>query len=507
MRERRRPRVETHPPYVDTYGAEAAELMTAAGQPLDDWQRDAVDLLLAVRSDGKWSCFEYCEIVPRQNGKGAILEARVLAGLFLLGERLLMWSAHEYKTAMEGFKRVLTLVKALGTRINDNLYDMGEGPDGNPILLKIWNTHGEEGFERTDTGQRLKFVARTAGSGRGFSGDVVIIDEAFAYTELQHAALMPTLSARPNPQLIYTSTPPLTGDGGEVLYALRARGEDEDGVQDDSLGWRNWGLDGTLDKTQKLDLDDPALPAATNPALGIRITAETVRRERRSLPRESYCRERLGIWPRNLGTAGGLIEAKVWQDIADPESRRHGPVALGVDVTPLQERACISLYGEREDGFGHLQIVAYGEGTDWVVPKLLELREVLDPLAIAIDSKGGAGALLVELRRAGITEPEDDDHPNRGDLAIPTVTEVGQGVGAFIKATRKQAFRHVGDDALAAAVSNARTRPLGDAVAWGRKQSDVDISPVVSATLARWAYEHRRNLTPKIETLIGSLMA
>jgi hypothetical protein len=56
-------------------------------------------------------------------------------------------------------------------------------------------------------------------------------------------------------------------------------------------------------------------------------------------------------------------------------------------------------------------------------------------------------------------------------------------------------------------VANAKTRPLLDAVAWGRKQSDVDISPLVGVTLARWAYVTRINAKPKAQELTGSLMA
>jgi hypothetical protein len=37
------------------------------------------------------------------------------------------------------------------------------------------------------------------------------------------------------------------------------------------------------------------------------------------------------------------------------------------------------------------------------------------------------------------------------------------------------------------AIRGATTRPLGDAWAWSRKNSDVDITPLVSCTLAHWA--------------------
>jgi hypothetical protein len=197
----------------------------------------------------------------------------------------------------------------------------------------------------------------------------------------------------------------------------------------------------------------------------------------------------------------------VWSELGDPESRRVGDVALAVDVTPLRTHATIAMYGVRADGIGHVQVVTYGEGVDWVVAKLAELKAVLDPVAIALDPKGGASSLLGELEAAGITAPADPEHPARGDLALPLAHEVAQATGQFIDAVREKRLRHVGQPELSSAVANAKTRPLLDAVAWGRKQSDVDISPLVGVTLARWAYLIRINAKPKAQELSGSLMA
>ena len=48
-------------------------------------------------------------------------------------------------------------------------------------------------------------------------------------------------------------------------------------------------------------------------------------------------------------------------------------------------------------------------------------------------------------------------------------------------------LRHIGQGMLTAAVAGAKTRKLGDAWAWDRRGVSVDISPLVAATLARWA--------------------
>ena len=499
-----KPRVETRPQFAYTYGDEAVDLMARAGRPLDQWQADAVALMLAVREDGKWACFEYCEWVSRQNGKGGILEARALTGWLLLGEELIMWSAHEYKTAMEAYRRVKALVRALGTKVrenNDNLwYVDGVLADGTAgqILVKFNNTNGEECLERLDTGARIKFIARSDGSGRGFSGDLNIIDEAFAYTQEQHSALLYTLSARPNPQLIYTSSPPIRGDRGEIMFELRRRGDptaprEEPWVQDPSLGYRDWGLAGDLDNLDGIRLEDLSLAARTNPALGIRITVETVQRELRS-DRAGYPRERLGIWPTEVRTSNGAISLQHWDGLADEKSKRVGDIAIGVDITPERDRASIAICGRREDGLFHWQVIDERPGIDWIVKRLVELVKKYKPVAIVIDGKSPAGSLITALSKVGIKTSEDKAKPRRGDLLITGPQDMADAWGQFVDAVRERRGRHRGDVHITGALAGAKTRTLGDGgQAWGRKGS-TNIAPLVSVTLAHHGFEIRAHL-------------
>jgi hypothetical protein len=491
---RRLPRVEVRPEYDFTFGPEAVELMRRAGQVLDPWQADGMDLMLAVRA-GKWACFEYCEVCSRQNGKGALLECRALAGLFLLGEELIMWSAHEYKTAMEAFRRMLRLLGRLGHRVSDTLFDI----DGVP--LKVNNTNGEEGLERLDTGQRLRFLARSKGSGRGFSGDVNLIDETFAYTPEQRDALTPTMNARPNPQIVYTSSPPLDSFSGLPMFELRARAEailagevDQDDVDeldvDDSLGYRDWGAAGDLDQLDRINLADRELWLATNPAMPTRITPKTIARNRRMLGVRGFAREVIGIWPPKPTEGGGAIDPKNWAACADPESKREGDVALAADISPMRDYASIIVYGVREDGLGHGQLIDYRPGTHWIVERLVELIAALDPLAIGM-GRGTYASLEPELTAAGITQPDDPDEPERGDLAVTNATDMAAATGQMLDATVQRTIRYIPAEPLDAAVAGAKVRAVGDTIAWARKGSDADTSPLAGFSVARWTYVTR----------------
>ncbi len=500
-----KPRVETHPDYAFSYGEEAAELMARAGRPLDPWQVDAVTLLLAVRDDAKWACFEYVEWVCRQQGKGAILEARALTGFLLLGEELIMWSAHEYKTAMEAFRRVKGIIRALGTQVDaaGNLFDV----DG--ILIKVNNTNGEEAFERLDTGARIKFIARSKGSGRGFSGDVNIIDEAFAYTPEQHSALLYTVSSRPNPQFIYTSSPPLTGDTGDIMFALRQRGDPtaprvaEDGPweQDPSLGYRDWGLAGDLDHLDDLDLDDMALAAASNPALGIRrsngsgLTHETVARERRATKGDpaGYARERLGIWPRRATGKSGVIADEVWRRQRDPSCDdpaasvvRPRDVVFVVQVNANRSHTTIAAVGARADGTLLASIVDHRSGTRWAPGRLADLKRRHNPLFVVAQDKGPTGSLLPELADLGIVPAADREKPRRGDLVVPWAADVAMAYGLFLDAVVDEGrLFHLDEGPLNVALGVCGTRPLAGGTAWD--YTDPAVGPLLAVTLGTWA--------------------
>jgi hypothetical protein len=71
---------------------------------------------------------------------------------------------------------------------------------------------------------------------------------------------------------------------------------------------------------------------------------------------------------------------------------------------------------------------------------------------------------------------------------IETITarEYAQACGVIFDAVEQADLRHLGTPEMLAAVKGAARRELGDAWAWSRKSSAVDISPLVACTLALW---------------------
>jgi phage terminase large subunit-like protein len=214
LRGSREPRVRVVPPAVTSAGEDMIAVAEIAGLFLDPWQRDVLVGAMGELGDGRWAAFEVGVIVGRQNGKGGILEAREIGGLFALRERLIVHTAHQFKTSSEHFLRVRSLIEN-----TDALRKRCKKPR---------TSHGEEEIE-TLNGCRLKFLARSRSSGRGLSGDCVVLDEAFALDGRHMGALLPTLAARPNPQIWYASSAGFADS--ETLSALRGRALELAGVE------------------------------------------------------------------------------------------------------------------------------------------------------------------------------------------------------------------------------------------------------------------------------------
>ena len=293
-----RPRIWSAPPSDSSEGERVAELAAAAGLKLDEWERWVLEQGLGRTEGGQWSAFEKALIVARQNGKGAILEALELAALFLddFGAELILHSAHEFKTASEAFRRIQGRIE--------------NQPSFKRRVRQVYLQRGAESIEMKN-GKRLRFIARSGGSGRGFSADLVILDEAYELGDAAMAALLPTLSARPNPQIWYTSTAGMPTS--TQLGLVRRRGL---GADDPSLAFFEWSVDP--------DDYDPANPrcwAQANPGLGIRITTEYVAKERAALSPDEFARERLSVGDYPSGGGNWQVLAEdAWAAAANPQA-------------------------------------------------------------------------------------------------------------------------------------------------------------------------------------------
>ena len=452
-----KPRIECVPEGDDSLVKEAVQVAKRAGLELDDWQRYAFERSLRTRPDGKWAATEVGVEVSRQNGKGSILEARELAGIFVFGERLIIHSAHLVDTSLEAMERLL--------------YLMEDVPEFDSQIRRVVRTNGREGII-FKSGQRIRFRTRTKGGGRGFTADCLLLDEAMYLPEMMMGALIPTLSARPNPQIWYTGSAvdQMVHDHGSVFARIRRRGI----AQDKDVAFFEWSAPYEIDTVAE-HLDEREGWVAANPAMGIRINEEFIQTERRAMDNRTFAVERLGVgdWPSGED-ADETIDWDRWRDLVDNHSFMLDPICLAFDVPPARDRVSIVAAGLRTDGLIHFEAVEYRRGTGWFADRMQELMAKWNVHSVAYDPGSPAASLVRPLENVGIS------------LTKVGARDYAAACGHFHDAVNEGSVRHLGTDELSAAVKNAATRPLGDAWAWSRKNSSADISSLVAATLAVW---------------------
>ena len=445
------------PPNVaSSAAAEAVDFAErACGIVLDDWQRWVVEHALSERADGTWSAFEVGIVCPRQNGKNFILEVVQIACIYLFGDETLVHSAHKFDTSVEHFNRLKWLFE--------------NTPELSDLLLpgdsSFVTSNGKEHI-RFRTGQRILFKARYRGSGRGFVGDKIFLDEAYDLPAQPMGAMIPTLSTRPMAQVWYTSSAPHANS--TVLHAVRSRAVKPD--DDDRLMYVEWGNDSSADEN---DLE--AIRRA-NPAVPLHITEEYIRQEIRTFSGdpeliEEHRRERLGI-PTPL--AGSVDEDRAislarWAELVDADSQIVGEVSTAIDVSPDLKWCTVASAGLRADGHIHVEVGRRQPGTEWVVP-FAKANPQYGPYRVA--GSGPAGFLLPLLAEAEV------------DTVDVPAGEVTQACARLIAAVDDGTVHHLGSNEIAAALSNATITNRGDVRAWSRVKSSGDISALVAATIA-----------------------
>jgi hypothetical protein len=467
------PRVRNVPPYVKTYGPEVIDLMAEIGRPLDPWQATIALDAFGVRLDGLWSAFELLVLLSRQNGKGGVTEAIELGGLFLFREPLILHSAHQFKTSTAAFRR---------------LQDIIEGSDWLTRRVKmISRSKGDESIELTRAagGGRLQFVARTLGSARGLTGSKNVFDEAWALTVGQYAAQTPTLATIPNPQIIYTTTPP-DDDIGPVptdamLPSVRQRAHDGD----DRIAVYEWSPPKDYDRT------DRQVWYECNPALGIRISEWFLAKQLAAFTKagrpEKFDTEHLGDWPIATTPEWQVLSKADWEAAYDPDSKPEDPVAFAIAANPDRTWATIGVAGLRADGGKHVEVVDRQPGTGWVVTRLVALQ-AWRPCAVAVVASGPAGSLITDLEAEGIEVLKVSQQEYQRACG-----SVYDGVGGRRAEGQPdpRVIRYTGrpelTEALTAAVKAAGKHGIGDTWTWDRDMA-ADASPIEAVTCALYAH-------------------
>lgn len=466
------------PEHTSTAGGEAADFARAMGMEPEPEQLLALDVILAERPDGRWAAPEVGIAAPRQNLKSFCFEVVCLSDLWLgFGSELIVWTAHEFNTAMEAFRHVKQLIEEhefLSRRV-----------------ARVTEGNGTEGVELID-GKRLRFKARTKAGGRGLTGDRTVLDEAQQLQASHMGSLMPTMSAKSqhgNPQLLYGGSAGLAHSS--VWRRVRDRGR---AGGEPRLAWLEWCAAKGACASERCDhrvgsagcqLDDEQALRQANPGLGRRISVEwIVENERKTMTPEEYARERFGWWDDPEEATVDGLPLDVWNACAVPESKLVEVQAWAVAPAEDLSWCAIAAVGTNADGKAHGEVVEYRRGTAWVAERMVELRTDHGEHPVVLEAKGPRSNLADDLAEVGI------------DATFASADEVVEACGELLSSLLDRKFVHIAQGELDMAVKGGRRRNVGEAWTWARRGSSAEISPVIAVTLALWGAGESVSLAP-----------
>lgn len=458
------PRVSLHPKAVDFEDAdEAIALAGGYGLTPDPWQGGVVRGWLSRRKDGRLAAGRCGLAVPRQNGKNGTVEVVQLHKMVMQGRKILH-TAHEVKTARKAFLRLASFFE------NERKF-----PELAEMVKEIRKTNGQEAIVLHNGGS-CEFVARSRGSGRGYTVDDLFCDEAQELTDEQLEALLPTIAAAPSgdPQQFYLGTPPGPNSVGDVFIRVRREGL---AGKDKRLCWDEWSIP---DETHA----DEALKhwreyaAATNPALGLRLNITTVEDEKNAMSPDGFCRERLGRWD-SADVGSAAVDFTQWGRLKVLVPPSSGKKVFAVRFPVDGSGVALSAALKPARGCPHVEGIRFStpsEGTQWLIDWLVERWRFASQ--IIVDGKGGAGYLVSALRDAGV--------PSRV-IWTPNVGQVIAAHSLMAESISSGLVSHSGQPELDEQVRDAGKRKIGNDGGFGwMARTDSGVALFEAATLALW---------------------
>ena len=451
--------------YEKTEGIYAAQLSASYGLKPHQWQEDILNDWLAVDDEGKL-IHSLCVLeVPRQNGKTGVSDPRETWGLIKRGEQILH-TAQEYQTAKKAFDR---LRKKFGTRKGD---PYAEFPELNALVDHYTVSAGQMVLDLVNGGH-IEFRTRGNNSdmGRGGTFDLVVVDEAQAYTEAQDASLSPLNSAAPSgsPQTILMGTPPQTSGGDKGLIFNRTIQKYHEKPESGSCisQWSEEEIGNPNDKDRWYK---------TNPSLGYQLLESALVKDSQSMSPDTFAREHLGFMPKNITKElDYALNKEAWEACKSSDLKPEGKTAYGVKFSA--DGALVVLCGAviPEDGKARISLIDMkptGHGTGWLAEWLNDRYDKAS--CVVIDGRNGVDVLVDKISNIW---------QMKGSIIRPSARDVIASVGMITDAINEGSLTwYEKQEALNDSAITSTKRPISGGWGFGGDNS----IPIEACALAYW---------------------
>jgi hypothetical protein len=364
-----------------------------------------------------------------------------------------------------------------------------------------------------DSGCEYRVASSSRRGGRGFSGDLILMDELQEHQSWDSwAAVTKTTMARPRAQVWAFSN---AGDLlSVVMRHLRTKAHRD-------LGWP----DGDADK-DILDEPDPAIAellesvgqvatgffewsapphsartdiaalAQANPSMNHTDIVPDCVTERALIhalaedPATVFDKECRCIW---VATSdGGPFPSESWSDTSDTASKAapNSPSTVCLEIPGDRTRAYLTRATLDVDGKPVVGVWQDQPGTDWVIPFLQKNRRRYNLIVLRVGGGVPASSFANEIEEAELPWEKW------------THAEVAAGFGQVYDHLRDRTLRHLPHPALDAAATSAATKdhPDGGKVIDAAK-SPTDTAPLTALIGAVWGLGHLPDDRPSIYSM------
>ena len=444
-------------------------------------------------------------MVARQNGKTTVENILALWHMYSLESGLVIGTAQSLDRSEEAWKDCLALAE-----LQDDLNEMIEERNfGHPKYFNL------------DNGCEYRVSAASRRGGRGFSGDLILLDELREHHSWDSwSSVTNTMNARPFAQAFAFSN---AGDAlGIVLRYQRALAHKELGWPDGDDEAEVLGTDGDA----FAGIDEADLPegwdeittalfewsappnalrtdifaiAQANPAMNrpgsngqMRVTSRNLLGALRGTPPLEFDMEVLCRFV--PGAEGGPFPEGTWDATTDAEATpgEDAEIVVCVEVSSRRDMTVVSRCGRyvREGTAKDVAVVGVSEcqpGTDWVLDYLLQTRDTYRGIVIRSESNAPTVNLLEDLKIAELANGEQ--------AMLPIIEWAGADIQAAhadmsdrLQQKRIEHLPHKGLD-TAALTAVPQLQPGGG---WrvDIRKSPTDTAALYSAIGAVWGMDH-----------------
>lgn len=455
------------------------------------WQRWLLLHALELDDNGLYRYRTVVVEVARQNGKTLIMLVLALWHIYALDSKTVIGTAQDLTRSEKSWAEAVEWAMD-----NDELAPLIEDVKrGHPKVLTLI------------TGCEYRVAAASRRGGRGFTGDLILMDELREHQSWDSwASVANTMNARPKAQAWAFSN---AGDSlSVVLRYLRACAHrdlgwpDGDGdaevlgevdraleLDDDtSLGWFEWSAPPNSQR------NDMAALAQANPSKDHTEVTENCITERallaalRTSPPHIYDMECRCLWV-SLAGGGPFPEGK-WVDTLDDKATpaEGAKSAICIEVSGGQrERTYIARAALDVDGNPVFGIWADQVGSDWVMDWLRSNRAGYSVIVLRSGSGTPALSLLDQIEAAELP------------LEKWSAADVSAAHGQMFDAIRDEKARHRSHPGLDMAATSAAIKvQTGGGWVIDFRNSPSDTAPLTAALGAVWGLAHLPDDRPSI---------